>query len=680
VFLAAAAALALTIPGAAQAPRQPLPQTFRAAHYEVEAVLEPDLRGIAARARIEVEAIEPSRTLDFELHPFLTVDRILDAQGGEILFEREPGQDRVRVTLPVPASPGQRTVLHFEYGGPLTTVDPTALRTVRLAQVSAEGALLLREARWFPLIGFPGSRYTARFRMHVPDTMSVVGTGLALAPEVAPPAERRAEAGEAAASARPAPSRSIYTFTTEEPEAAGSFVAGDLRLVPVQAAGLTVQVFTPPGTPGAEDWGRAAAEVLVALSAEFGALPGRTVRLVQIPDGSIEAGAAPGMAMIARRRWAAEPDRRLLARALAGQWWGVGVLPATPNDAWLADGLARYAEALYVEEAEGEGALNTALEAFAVGALMYEDAAPIAQAGRLAPHSSEYRSVVMNKGAMVFHMLRAQIGRDALLGLLRDFYSRFAGRAARIEDFRGMATEVATRAAGEPVNLTPFFTQWLHSTGVPDFQLEYVVYRTPRGFRVVGKVEQTLETFRMEVGLRIDTEGNPEFKTIEIRGTESSFEVETFGRPKPGGLVLDPHNHLLRASGPLQVRAAIARGEEMAEAGVFFDAIQHYQQALALQPASSLAHFRMGEAMFFQRNPQAAANAFRNALDGDLEPSWIQVWSHIYLGRIFDIAGLRERAVNEYQRAIELNDDSGGAQATAQKHLQEPYQEDRPGA
>jgi hypothetical protein len=45
---------------------------------------------------------------------------------------------------------------------------------------------------------------------------------------------------------------------------------------------------------------------------------------------------------------------------------------------------------------------------FAVGALMNEEAAPISQAGALVPFTSDYRSVVMNKGAMQFpHAARA---------------------------------------------------------------------------------------------------------------------------------------------------------------------------------------------------------------------------------------------------------------------------------
>ena len=91
-----------------------------------------------------------------------------------------------------------------------------------------------------------------------------------------------------------------------------------------------------------------------------------------------------------------------------------------------------------------------------------------------------------------------------------------------------------------PLNLMSFFAQWLSSTGIPEFKLEYIIYRTPKGFRVVGKIHQDLDTFRMPVEIRVDTEGNPEFKKLLVTGTTSNFVIETFGRPKPNGIVIDP--------------------------------------------------------------------------------------------------------------------------------------------
>jgi tetratricopeptide (TPR) repeat protein len=85
----------------------------------------------------------------------------------------------------------------------------------------------------------------------------------------------------------------------------------------------------------------------------------------------------------------------------------------------------------------------------------------------------------------------------------------------------------------------------------------------------------------------------------------------------------------------------------------------------------------MGEAFFYQKNYQAAANAFRDALQTVPEASekWTEVWSHVYLGKIFDLLGQRARAVNEYSKAKQTNDDTGGAQQVAEGFLKKAYSE-----
>jgi aminopeptidase N len=397
--------------------------------------------------------------------------------------------------------------------------------------------------------------------------------------------------------------------------------------------------------------------------------------IAQMPDGSLPGYAAPGLLLISARQWTTRSNDRLLSQLAAQQWWGDRVLPQTSSDTWITDGLSRYAEAMYAEQNDGSAGLHRALEDFAVGALMYEDTAPVSQAGRLQTFSNEYRSVVADKGALVFHMLRTELGDDAFNGLLKDFYKKYEGKNATVAEFEKMAiAKVPPPKKGEPpINLVSFFSQWVNSTGIPEFKLEFIVYRTRKGFKVVGRIHQDLDTFRMPVELRVDTEGNPEYKKILVTGTTQQFEIDTFGRPKPNGIVIDPNNNMLKSSARLRIRAFVARGEGYAQNGQYYEAIQEYQHALDLQSSNSLAHFRMGEAMFNQKNYQSAANAFRAALGGDLDPKWVDVWSHIYIGKIYDILGQRERAVNEYSLAQHLGDDTAGAQEEAGKFLQRPY-------
>jgi tetratricopeptide (TPR) repeat protein len=667
-LLAAFHAIAPSAARAAQAPRPTVP--FLADHYEVSATLDPFSQSISAVAKVDFKVQEVSSTVRVELHPNLGITEIKSADGKTLNFQRDNQAPlNVLVNLPAPLAVGGKLTLTFTYAGPLANEENSPVPGVRAAVIGREGAYLLLPARWFPLTNYPSNRYTATFRLNVPENFAVAGTGKSSTPTPTP--------GKNAAEGP----RVVYTFQCDSPAPHGSFVAGNLQLNPRQAEGVSVAVYAPREASAtaagfAEDVGRS----VTIFSDLFGPLPRPEFSVIQLPDGTLREFAGPGVLMLAKRIWDPKSADRTIAHLVATQWWGDAVLPATPGDVWVSDGLARYSEALYAEQNAGKEAGLKAVDEFAVGSLMYEDAAPIAQAARLAPYSPDYRSVVLNKGAMIFHMIRAQMGDVAFKSLLSDFYRKFAERSASIDDFQALADAHAKSAAkpgDPPPDLHGFFAQWLNSTGVPDFTIEYVVYRTHQGFRVVGKIKQPLDTFHMPVDLRIETEGNPENKTIDVTGTESSFTVETFGRPKPGGIKIDPNNVILKGSTSLRARAAIARGEELAEQGRYYNAIGEYQRALTIQPNRPLANFRMGEAFFYQKNYQASANAFREALQNVGEPSekWTEVWSHIYLGKIFDLLGQRARAVNEYSKAKQTNDNTGGAQQIAENLLKKPYAE-----
>ena len=94
---------------------------------------------------------------------------------------------------------------------------------------------------------------------------------------------------------------------------------------------------------------------------------------------------------------------------------------------------------------------------------------------------------------------------------------------------------------------------------------------------------------------------------------------------------------------------------------------------LKANPKSSMASYGIGEIQFREHSYQAAANGFRNALKGDLEPKWTEVWSYINIGKIFDITGQRDRAIAEYKLALQTNDDTRGALTEAAKLIQSPY-------
>ena len=178
-----------------------------------------------------------------------------------------------------------------------------------------------------------------------------------------------------------------------------------------------------------------------------------------------------------------------------------------------------------------------------------------------------------------------------------------------------------------------------------------------------------------QVIAKIDTDGKSEDKRIEVVGTNSPFTVETFGKPRR--IVVDPSDRVLKNSRDVKLRSSILRGQSMVQQGDFAGALAEYKKALDVNTNSSLAHYRIAEVFFQQRNYQSAANAYREALNGDGDPRWTEVWSHIQLGKIFDITGQRERATNEYRQAIQTNDNTQGAMDEARRYLQKAYEQQK---
>jgi hypothetical protein len=99
-----------------------------------------------------------------------------------------------------------------------------------------------------------------------------------------------------------------------------------------------------------------------------------------------------------------------------------------------------------------------------------------------------------------------------------------------------------------------------------------------------------------------------------------------------------------------------------------------YSNDLKSTPHSSLVTYCTAELLLQKRNYQASVNAYRDSLAGDGSPVWTKVWSHIQIGKVFDVTRQRERAVREYQLAIQTGDDTDGAISQARELLEHPFE------
>ncbi len=617
--------------------------------YLIDAQVDPRAQTLNATVLVKFIPLEDTSSVTFELNNALNISKVVDEDGRQVPSSRLQQDMSVRLSLQGTLKKGKVAALTFVYDGKLTGDEESPVFGIKFAAIHPEASYLMYPARWFPVNDYSTDRFSSDLKVTVPDGYRVVASGS--------DSKETAAAGSAA-----------YRFKYEQSSFPGSFavVRGEGQMV--ASGGIKTYFYLRTATDVAQAYGEEIAKALSFFTSIYGVPPRLSLIVVETEAGAAKGYSAPGMLFLSPSGLSKQIDIKLIANQVSRQWFGTMVSPTTRNHMWLENGMARYSEFLYAEHVNGPGALDTEVHNAYVEALTV-DQPPVIQAARLEDYSPEYWAATGGKGAAILQMLRNVMGDDQFMKVLKEYPARFAWKSANTDDFHKICEE----AYGQSLNW--FFQQWVESSGAPEFKMEYTVFRTQKGFRVMGKISQDLDLFRMPVTLRVETEGNPEEKTIEVVGTSSEFVVETYGKPK--NVILDPKGLVLRFSTNARVAVAIRKGEQFVEVGEYNEALKEYQKALDVARNSSLAHFRIGQVHFLEGNWSPAANEFREALNGDLEPKWTEVWSHINLGKIFDVSDQRDRALNEYRQAARTKDNTQGALDEAAKYTAQKYEKQR---
>src|SRR6202789_545269 len=566
-------------------------------NYSIDAEVNPRTQTLTANVKVRFTPLDSDvSTASFELNNAFNVSRVVDDSGRQIPASRS-GQDfSVRLSFPAPLAKGKPATVTFSYDGRLTGQEESPIYGIKFGAIQNDFAYLMYPARWFPVSGYSVDRFTSDLHITVPSGYQVIASGL----QKSQPA---------------AAGKTTFSFQFSKPSFPGSIAVVQGDPVKVNSEGVTTSVYFRKKQNMANMYGEETGKIMSFLTSLYGLAPQANLTLVETEDGTPNGFSAPGIIFLSPRGIGNQVAARLMANQLALQWWETLVSPVDRDHLWLENGNARYAELLWDEHANGSSALDQDLHDTYVEALTVDNP-PLIQAGRLDDYSPEYWALTAGKGAAMLNMLRSVMGNDNFNKLMSSFTEKYSWQSVSTVDFRKLAAQIS----GE--NLQYLFVQWLEWSGEPEFKMEYTVFRTQKGFRVMGKINQDLDTFQMPVDLKIETEGNPETKLIDVVGTSSEFMVDTFGKPKT--VTIDPSGAVLRWSPAMRVAVAIKRGEQFAEIGEFGDALKEYQKAIEVNRNSSLAHYRVAEVFFLQNNYQSAANEYRLVLNGDVEPKWTE--------------------------------------------------------
>ncbi|HYK17701.1 MAG TPA: tetratricopeptide repeat protein [Bryobacteraceae bacterium] len=617
-------------------------------NYSIDAEVNPRTQALTATVKVRFVALDSDVfSLSFELNNALGISRVVDESGRQIQTSRSSEENAVRVNLPAPLAKGTPSSLTFSYDGRLTGQEESPVSGIRFASIQNDFAYLMYPARWFPVNDYTADRYTADLRITVPSGFKVISGGI----------EHNEKVGA---------DKTAFSFQYGKPSFPGSIAIVQGDPVRVDSQGVNTSIYFRKRQNMANAYGDETGKIMSYFTGLYGLPPQANLTLIETEDGTPNGYSAPGVIFLSPRGIGSSVASRLLANQISRQWWETLLSPISRDHMWLENGNARFAELLWEEHTNGPGAFEQDIHDNYVEALTVDNP-PLIQTSRLEDYSPEWWATTAGKGAAILNMLRNILGADGFAKLMSSFPADHGWQSVSTADFRKAAEQIYGQS------LQYFFVQWIESNGAPEFKTEYTIFRRgTQGFRVMGKISQDLDTFHMPVDIKIETEGNPETKRVDVVGTSSEFSIDTFGKPK--SVTIDPAGSVLRWSSTMRSEVAIKRGEQFVAIGELGDALKEYQKAIEVNRNSSLAHYRVGEIFFLQNNFQSAANEYRQALNGDLTPKWTEVWCHIKLGNVFDVSGQRDRAVNEYNQAIRTRDNTSGAQEEAAKLLKTPYE------
>lgn len=309
------------------------------------------------------------------------------------------------------------------------------------------------------------------------------------------------------------------------------------------------------------------ASALEFMSARFGPPPIRTLTVSPLP-GAIGQG-FPGLIYLSTLSYLSPNDRpisrmgqniQLFFREIlhshetAHQWWGNLVISSGREDDWLLEALANYSALLYLEKRKGAKALETVLESYRDNLLAkYEDgrtvesAGPIVLGTRLQSSMSPgaWRTITYEKGSWILHMLRRRMGDSQFDAFLGDVRRTFEKQPLSTDQFRMLSAKYLPPKSTDP-SLEGFFDQWVHSTGIPSFELRYTVRGKAPSLKLTGTVTQSAvgEDFSTIVPVEIQLgKGKSIVHWVRTGADASSFSVPL--RQAPTRVSLDPTGAVL---------------------------------------------------------------------------------------------------------------------------------------
>lgn len=512
--------------------------------------IDPERHALLAADRLTIEAI-PGRPLRLSLAGTLHLDRLALSQsttddiGRDLPFqiEREAtapfGQ---YITLPAALVTAGAMTLTAHYHGVIDDPpkEPRHLRFVTPSEtaghIGAEGVYLSSETQWY--LDFPESLSRYRLRVALPSGWTAVTQGQRRSSAPCP-AELCREAGLTLAEWETAEASEALTLV------ANRFVETSREWASSGGQSVRLATYLFPEDAGlADEYLDATARYLDAYISLLGPYPFESFAVV---ENFFASGLGmPSFTLLGSgviKRHYVQPYA--LGHEIVHSWIGNSVFNRVDRGNWV-EGLTTYLANYYWHEWSGDHAQardqrHLMLRGYNLHVPPERDY-PLGQFTR--KQDERDNAIGYQKAAMVFHVLRQEVGEESFWRSLKTLVTQYRGRHADWHDVERIFAETAAK------DLRWFFAQWIEGTGAPALTLKNVTaHPLPRDadgrFSLSGSIAQTGPVFRSPLPILVRMSNSRQhLVSTQLSGADTLFKSDL---PfKPLTIELDPEAMVLR--------------------------------------------------------------------------------------------------------------------------------------
>ncbi len=224
-------------------------------------------------------------------------------------------------------------------------------------------------------------------------------------------------------------------------------------------------------------------------------------------------------------------------------WWGNGVYTDYEKGNW-AEGLTTYLADHLIKEQRGEAVeyRRSVLQKYTNYVTANKDKDfPLTEFR--SRHSAVTEAVGYGKTMMLFHMLRQQLGDQAFIKALHQFYRKYKFKVASFDDVETVFNNVND----EPLEF--MFEQWVKRAGAPSLRVSQAVAK-PKGdgYILSTTIEQIQDTapYRLKLPIAVHLEGVANAYQTGIDVDSKEYNLELNFPVRPVQLDVDPEFDVFR--------------------------------------------------------------------------------------------------------------------------------------